>query len=126
MGNAMRLTYDLNVGALYIKLSDQTVARTRDLDDNTSVDLDDAGGVVGIEVISYAHPWAFWQILETCQLPAAEEAQLRATFPVWDPAVTDNGRTSSPVAANASPAGDLAGPKFSVRPPAPRLVEVAA
>ncbi len=31
----MQLKYDLNVGALYIKLSDQAVARTRDIDDNS-------------------------------------------------------------------------------------------
>jgi uncharacterized protein YuzE len=122
----MRLTYDLNVGALYIKLSDHAVARTRDLDDNTSVDLDDAGGLVGIEVISYAHPWAFREILDGFRIPPAEEAQLRATFPLWDPAITSNGRTAVPGAAKASPAGDLKGPEFSVNRPAPRLVGAAA
>jgi uncharacterized protein YuzE len=76
----MRLKYDLNVGALYIKLGDQPVARTQDIDDNTSVDLDSAGGVVGIEVVSIAHPWALNAILSDYNIPPAEVAQLRAYF----------------------------------------------
>lgn len=76
----MRLKYDLNVGALYIRLSDQDVARTKDVDDNTSVDLDEAGGVVGIEVISIEHTWSLSGILRAYSIPAAEVAQLRAYF----------------------------------------------
>src|SRR5215468_3587207 len=76
----MHLKYDLNVGALYIRLSDQAVARTRDIDDNTSVALDDAGNVVGIEVVSIAHPWPLNDILRDYSIPAAEVAQLRAYF----------------------------------------------
>lgn len=76
----MRLKYDLTVGALYIGLSDQAVAHTRDIDDNTFVDLDEAGDVVGIEVISIAHPWALVEVLRDYNIPAAEVAQLRAYF----------------------------------------------
>lgn len=76
----MRLKYDLSVGALYIRLSDQAVARTRDVDDNTSVDLDKAGNVVGIEVISVSHPWALDGILDDYDIPQHEAAQLRAYF----------------------------------------------
>jgi uncharacterized protein YuzE len=76
----MRLKYDLDVGALYIKLSHQAVARTRDVGDNASVDLDDAGNVVGIEVISIAHRWPLDDILRDYSIPATEVAQLRAYF----------------------------------------------
>lgn len=76
----MRLKYDLNVGALYITLSDHAIARTREIDDNTSVDLDGSGAVVGIEVISTAHPWAFETILREYAIPADEQQQLRAYF----------------------------------------------
>jgi uncharacterized protein YuzE len=76
----MRLKYDLNVGALYIELSDAAVARTRDIDDNTSVDLDSTGGVVGIEVISIAHPWALDTVLSDYSIPSDDVAQLRAYF----------------------------------------------
>jgi uncharacterized protein YuzE len=76
----MRLKYDLDINALYIKLSDHAVARTREIDDNTSIDLDGSGAVVGIEVVSTAHPWAFEQILNEYVIPAAELGQLRAYF----------------------------------------------
>ena len=76
----MRLKYDLNVGALYIKLGDQAVARTREIDDNTSVDLDSTGGIVGIEVISIGHPWALNAVLSDYSIPPDDVAQLRAYF----------------------------------------------
>lgn len=76
----MRLKYDLNAGALYIRLSDRAVTRTREIDDNTFVDLDEDAGVVGIEVISIAHPWPLDDILRDHRIPAAEASQLRAYF----------------------------------------------
>ena len=76
----MRLRYDLNVGALYISLSDQPVTRTQEIDDNTAVDLDADGTIVGIEVISIAHPWPLPEILARYRIPAGEEAQIRTYF----------------------------------------------
>ncbi len=103
----MRLEYDLNVGALYISLSDRAVARTRDLDDNTSIDLDETGGVVGIEVISLGHPWPLSDILSSYDIPPGEVAQLRAYF---------FPRTLSAAQVPAKP------PALSIEPPAPALV----
>jgi uncharacterized protein YuzE len=76
----MQLKYDLNVGALYIRLTDRPVARTREIDDNTVIDLDENGDVIGIEVISIEHPWAFDDVLRHYRIPPGEEAQLRAYF----------------------------------------------
>jgi uncharacterized protein YuzE len=76
----VQLKYDLNVGALYVRLTDHAVVRTRGIDDNTNVDLDDAGNVVGIEVISIAHPWAFSDVLRDYSIPVSEVAQLHAYF----------------------------------------------
>ncbi|SRR6266498_1151616 len=76
----MRLKYDLDVGALYVRLTDRPVARTREVDDNTLIDLDTDGGVIGIEVVSITHPWALDEILRDYRIPAEEEAQLRAYF----------------------------------------------
>ena len=53
----MKLEYDLNAGALYIRLSDVEIAHTAEAGDNAAVDLDASGGVVGIEVISVDYPW---------------------------------------------------------------------
>lgn len=91
----MRLKYDLNVGALYIRLTDRPVARTREIDDNTLVDLDQDGIVVGIEVVSIEHPWALDDILRDYKIPAGEEAQLRAYFqPDDDTVVLGNPQVS--------------------------------
>jgi uncharacterized protein YuzE len=76
----MRLKYDLNVGALYIRLSDEAVAQSREVDDNASVDLDRTGGLVGIEVVSTSHPWPLDAILGAYEVPDGEAAQLRAYF----------------------------------------------
>jgi uncharacterized protein YuzE len=80
----MRLKYDLNVGALYIRLSDRPVARTREIDDNTFVDLGEDGDVIGIEVISIEHPWAISDVLRDYHIPPGEVAQLRAYFQPGD------------------------------------------
>ena len=76
----MRLKYDMNVGALYVRLADAPVARTREINDNTMVDLDANGEVIGIEVVSMTHPWPLDEILSDYAIPPDEEAQLRAYF----------------------------------------------
>ena len=80
----MRLDFDLSVGALYIGLSDEPVASTVEIDGNTVVDLDTAGRLRGIEVISFAHRWAFAEILRRYHIQDADVAQLRACFPLID------------------------------------------
>jgi uncharacterized protein YuzE len=76
----MRLTYDLDAGALYIGLNEQDVARTRQIDDNTLVDLDAAGRPVGIEIASINHPWAADEVLQDFAIPERDAAQIRAYF----------------------------------------------
>jgi uncharacterized protein YuzE len=76
----MRLKYDMTAGALYVRLTDAPVARTRDIDDNTMIDLDANGGVIGIEVVSIAHPWPLDEILRDYAIPAREVAELQAYF----------------------------------------------
>lgn len=76
----MTLEYDLDVGALYIRLSGQRISRTREFGGNANVDLDDQGQVVGIEVISAASRWPLDEILTATDLQHADAAQLRAYF----------------------------------------------
>jgi uncharacterized protein YuzE len=97
----MRLKYDLNVRALYISLSDQAVARTRQIGDNTAIDLDAAGVVVGIEVISVDHPWPLREILAGYRLPAGEEAKIRAYFQPSPPVTVRGSRPDTPQEAPA-------------------------
>jgi uncharacterized protein YuzE len=47
----MRITYDPQVDALYIELRDAERAEAVDLDEGVTVDLDEEGHVVGIEIL---------------------------------------------------------------------------
>lgn len=82
----MQLEYDLNVGALYISLSDQPVAATEEAGDNANIDLGHDGRVVGIEVISAEHRWPLARILAKYQIDPADAAQLSAYFMSAGPA----------------------------------------
>lgn len=97
----MRLEFDLNVGALYIRLSDAAVARTQEAGDNAAVDLDSAGHIVGIEVVSAVHPWPLTDILASYAMPPGEAAQLRSYFL---PRGMASARQESPKLSIASPA----------------------
>ncbi|MGH3274489.1 MAG: DUF2283 domain-containing protein [Streptosporangiaceae bacterium] len=76
----MKLSYDLTAGALYISLTAFPVAQTREIDDNTYIDLDSDGSVVGIEVVSIAHRWPLSEVLRRYDIPRDEAAQLIAYF----------------------------------------------
>lgn len=94
----MRLEFDLNVGALYIALTSLPVASTREVGDNANVDLDDRGAVVGIEVISAAHPWPLSRILTDFDLSEPDKAQLIAYFmPASQPAIAPQEHLPVPV-----------------------------
>lgn len=54
----MRADYDSEADALYVRLTDERVARSVELGDCVVVDLDDAGGVLGVEIISPWYPFA--------------------------------------------------------------------
>ncbi|HEX5479088.1 MAG TPA: DUF2283 domain-containing protein [Dehalococcoidia bacterium] len=49
--NAMKLEYDRQADAIYIRLKEAEVANTRELDENVIVDLDAHGRMVGIELL---------------------------------------------------------------------------
>ena len=80
MTAAMALEYDLDAGALYVRLCDGDVARTRQLDNNTLIDLDAAGNVLGVEVVAIGHPWALAEVLQMDGIPAAAKTQVLAYF----------------------------------------------
>jgi uncharacterized protein YuzE len=96
----MRLDFDLNVGALYISLSDHDVARTRVVDDNTMVDLDAGGVAVGIEVIATAYPWPVEDVLRDFRMPPGQVEQVRSYFRPSIPGTTE----AAPVTRYEAPA----------------------
>ena len=97
----MQLEYDLSDGALYIRLSDQGIASSRDVDDNTNVDLDASGVVVGIEVIDTGLPWPVAEVLRDYEFPAGEVEQIVSYFPFAAPRISV---ASTPPATTPEPA----------------------
>jgi len=47
----MKIRYDPDADAMYIKLSDEEIKTTRKIDDNTILDYDKDGRVIGIELL---------------------------------------------------------------------------
>ena len=47
----MKIRYDPDADAVYIKLSDEKVETTREVDDNTILDYDKRGRLIGIELL---------------------------------------------------------------------------
>ncbi|MEV5412180.1 DUF2283 domain-containing protein [Thermopolyspora sp. NPDC052614] len=80
----MRLDYDLDANALYIRLTEMPVATTDTIDDETLVDVDETGAPVGIEILGICGVdvgGALRAVLERYEFSAEDELQLRALFP---------------------------------------------
>ncbi|MFG3441580.1 DUF2283 domain-containing protein [Nonomuraea sp. NPDC047897] len=80
----MRLSYDLDADALYIYISDAPVTKTVEIDDETMVDLDSNGELVGIEVITIDRIWPLDEVLRRFRVSEEDVRQLRALFPVGE------------------------------------------
>lgn len=77
----IRQSYDLDANALYITVTGLPIARTTEIDPGTLVDLDAAGGIVGIEILSPERSWPVEEILARFHVAAEDAVQLRAYFP---------------------------------------------
>ena len=102
---SLKLEYDLNAGALYIRLSDAEIVRTAEAGDNAAVDLDAHGGVVGIEVFSVGYPWPLSDILAAHSIPPREVAEIGAYFSVNQSPVQPEPKISTATPAPAMAAG---------------------
>jgi len=47
----MKITYDNEADALYIKLKESEVHKTKEVDENTILDYDKNGDLIGIEIL---------------------------------------------------------------------------
>lgn len=47
----MKIEYDKEVDALYIRIQDKTVAQTKEIEDGLNIDLDENGKLIGIEIL---------------------------------------------------------------------------
>jgi len=50
----MKIEYDREVDALYIRLQEKNVARTVEIDEGLNIDLDEKGKLIGLEVLDAA------------------------------------------------------------------------
>ena len=48
----MKITIDKKANAMYIEVSDEKFAKNRKIDDETILDLDESGKIVGIEFLN--------------------------------------------------------------------------
>ena len=74
----MLISYDTESDAYYLTLSDGEVARTVHISDAVMVDLDESGGVIGIELLCSPH-----------LLSADERTALVERFPAAQPALAE-------------------------------------
>lgn len=47
----MKIEYSKNVDALYIKLREAKVADTKDIEEGVTIDLDEHGHIIGLEIL---------------------------------------------------------------------------
>lgn len=73
--------YDTDADALYVKIGQGEIARTRQLDDWTMVDEDAHGAALGLEVIHPARDWPLTEFLTRYSIDPATAGMLRALFP---------------------------------------------
>ena len=48
----MKITFDKEADAMYIGISDETFAKNKKIDDETIIDLDKNGKIIGIELLN--------------------------------------------------------------------------
>ncbi len=58
----MRIEYDREVNALYIRLQEKYVARTMELEEGLNLDLDEDGKLIGLEVLDATHKYSLTDI----------------------------------------------------------------
>ena len=47
----MKIKYDSDADAMYIKLRESKVHRTKEIDENTILDFDEKGQLIGVEIL---------------------------------------------------------------------------
>ena len=71
----MRIEYDREVDALYIRLQEKYVARTMELEEGLNLDLDENGKLIGLEVLDATERYSLADIfnISTENLVLAEK-----------------------------------------------------
>jgi uncharacterized protein YuzE len=76
MSGWITLSVDTNVGAAYIKLSDEQIVETVEVTPSVQVDIDATGTVVGVELLTLAADLPIEVLNRTFHLPAPVDASI--------------------------------------------------
>ncbi len=58
----MKIEYDKEVDALYIRIQEKIVTHTREIEEGINLDLDEDGKVIGLEIIGAAERYSLADI----------------------------------------------------------------
>lgn len=58
----MKIEYDREVDALYIRIQEKYVAKTREIVDGINIDLDEEGRLIGLEVLDATEKYSLSDI----------------------------------------------------------------
>jgi uncharacterized protein YuzE len=58
----MKIEYDREVDALYVRLQEKFVAKTVEVDEGVNIDFDDEGKLVGLEILDATERYALSDI----------------------------------------------------------------
>lgn len=78
---AVHASYDPEADALYLRISRHSVGAAMQFDDGTFADLDVAGHLAGIEVVSPRRDWPLEAILDRCGCDPQDAEWLRRRWP---------------------------------------------
>jgi uncharacterized protein YuzE len=54
----MKIEYDREVDALYVRLQEKLVAKTVEIEEGVNIDLDDGGKLIGLEILDATEKYA--------------------------------------------------------------------
>lgn len=78
----MKVTFDAEADAAYIRLAEGAHGRTVVVDGDTNVDLDPDGRLLGIEVLAPGAAWPLAEILRRWDVGAKDAAMLMELYPL--------------------------------------------
>ena len=58
----MKIEYDKEVDAVYIRIQEKKVASTREIEEGINIDFDDQGKVIGLEIIGATEKYSLEDI----------------------------------------------------------------
>ena len=78
----MKIEYDREVDALYVRLQEKFVAKTVEVDEGINIDFDDGGRLIGLEILDATERYALSDIFNISTENLFPEDERRRQAPV--------------------------------------------